>query len=165
MKVLKKRAVAIVIDSFVIGFLLAGAMELFKSWSPSTDNFFTTIIALSLMLLQLLRDLLFRNASLGKMIMGLRIYDDNWEKPSVFAIIKRSAITSFAGLAIMYKAIFMTGNYLTLFDCEANYAHTRVIDKKVFKKLKKEIADIPGDFAKKMTEAYNSYLRDCYSKG
>ena len=165
MKVLKKRTIAFMIDTFIFAFLIAGFMELLKSWNPDIEKLIITIFDFSLLSLFILRDLVFRNASLGKIIMGLRIYDDKWEKPSVFAIIKRSAITSFGGMAVMYKELFVNGNFISVFDLEANHAHTRVIDKKVYETIKKEIQDNPGDFANKMTEAYNSYLRDCYSKG
>ena len=165
MKVLKKREIAFLIDTFVFAFLFVGIMELLKSWNPDIAKFVVKIFGLPILSLQLLRDLPFLNASLGKQIMGLRIYDDNWQKPNVFTIIKRSFITSFGGLAILYKEVFVTGNYISLFDFEAKYAHTHVIDKKVFETLKEEIRGEPGDFAKKMTEAYNRYLRDCYIKG
>ena len=89
---MKKRMIASAIDWGIITIIAA----LLSVWLPDyrTEGLKRNIILLFLALAILFKDLLFRNASLGKWLMGLRIHQSTGErkKASVSSIIKRNAV-------------------------------------------------------------------------
>ena len=159
MKILKKRATAIFIDCSILVFVMAGLAEIFKLYLPVLADW------VELLLITLFfKDALFQNASIGKKIVGIEIYDVNWDKPTFKALVKRSVFMYTAGYVLMYKLYFIDGTFIDIFDWERERLHTRVIDKKVYKELSEEAKKEGSNFSKKMSELYDAYLRDLYMK-
>ena len=159
MKVLKKRVVAVLIDSFILISVLVLLQELLSIYKINIGNWDFLIVFLFF-----IRDFVFRNASIGKKILGLRIYYNNWKVPNFRLLLKRSIIVSTVGYVLLWKAKFVDGCVINFFDYERDKLGTRVIDKKIYNELKAEAESKEGDFSKNMTELYNSYLRNTYIK-
>lgn len=95
-----KRAVAFAIDWNLIFIISMAVLVSGKNFNmqylitPSTEMFSSGNVILGILcfiLLPLTRDLLFRNASIGKMIMGLRVVDPvSGNPPDVINLIKRN---------------------------------------------------------------------------
>lgn len=90
-KTIIKRAIAYIIDWNLIFIISIAVLISEKNFSveylivPSTDMFSPVNVILGLlcfMALPLIKDLIFRNASLGKLIMGLRVVDAATGKPA-----------------------------------------------------------------------------------
>ena len=161
-KLFKKRALAYLIDVFLFAFVY----ELFRKYIArfvlitNTWGYFVIIIPF------LLRDLIFRNGSVGKKITGLIVVDNKWDIPGVGIIIKRAAITSF-GHILLYRFRLLNENWemACLAELEWEYSRfkARVVEKKVFKALKEKtfvdgIVDID-----KMNQLYEKHLYSEYS--
>ena len=159
MKIFKKRSIAFLIDGFVFGAILVFCQELFNKYWGYLRNW-----DLLLIFLFFLRDFVFRNASLGKKILGLAVYDNNWQSPKLSVLVKRSFLTATVGYALTWKAKFVNGDFISIFDWEREKLGTRVIDKKVYRELESIAKNQNGEFAKNMTELYNQYLRGLYLK-
>ena len=159
MKILKKRAIACFIDAFIYSSLLEGLRFLI----PDVINFWIKIpiLGITIFLPFFARDIVFRNASIGKKLLGISIYDKQWKKPSFKLLFLRS-LYSIVLFAMFYKIVFVHGNYIGIFDSERNKFETVVIDRKVLKNLEKEAKKMKGDYCANMTELYNAYLRDLY---
>ena len=161
MKVLKKRIFALFFDSFILGVYY----EMCRRFLPEWFSYLGSLGYVLLLSPFVLKDLVFRNASIGKKIMGLRIYDINWQKPSFSVLIKRTCIVSVLGFAQFWRALFVNGNYIAIFDMERDKMKTFVIDKKVYKKLREDVENETGKIDNQiMTARYNQYLRDLYIK-
>ena len=165
MKVFKKRVIAFIADIFLICSILVVCDEVLSSFFVNVSRFDIFI----LLFLVSFKDCIFINASLGKKIMGLRIYDSNWEKPKLFHSIKRTLATYFLAPFMIFRSyVSLNGpdyvDKLGFFNLEKNVLKSFVIDKKVYKKLKADAEGMDGNFADNMTELYMMYLRDIYSK-
>ena len=158
MKIFKKRAIAILIDSFMYTPVLVMCDKLLELLG--IDNIGSW--GLLLIIPFLFKDLIFRNASIGKKIMGIVIYDNDWKSPSIKKMLKRSALMYTIGYVLLFKHKFVDGQIIHIFDWERNVLGTRVIDKKVFKELEFIAKNQDQDFSQSMTELYNKYLRDLY---
>ena len=159
MKILKKRAIALIIDSFWFAPYMVLVLELLKFLNVPLGSW---VVLLFLPLFA--RDIVFRNASIGKKIMGIRIYDNDWKAPGFFVLLKRSFFVITVGYVLLWKAKFVDGEVINFFDFEREKLGTRVVDKKVYANLKEEAEQLEGDFKKNMTELYNAYLRNTYMK-
>jgi hypothetical protein len=157
MKIIKKRALAALIDSFIMGTFFVIFQELTKLFEFSIGNW-----DLLLLIPFFCRDFTFRNASIGKKILGIAVYDEKWKYPSLKKIFVRSIVISTAGYVIFFKFKFIDGNLIQFLDWERDKLGTRVVDKKVFKRLSQESESYGGDFSKNMTELYHEYLRNLY---
>ncbi|MBQ8719985.1 MAG: RDD family protein [Clostridia bacterium] len=159
MKILKKRALAAIIDVFVLG-LIIGFVQFLNPNLFGDKGYLLILFIIPLFL----RDILFRNASLGKVLCRISVYDNDWKAPSLWLLIKRSFLTATIGYGIFMKSKFIDGGIVSLFDWERDALGTRVIDKRVYKELEIIAKNRNGDFAKNMTELYNEYLRGLYLK-
>lgn len=162
MKTLKKRAVAGAIDYFVFAFVLAILTIVFADvW----ETFFQEYsFALPFVFIPLFfRDILFGNASLGKRIVGIKIYDKNWKKPSLKILFKRSVGTSTIVAVLLFKSILVDENPISCIDWERNTFGTMVVDKKVYAEIDAEARQMGGDYEKNMTELYLARLREQHS--
>ena len=157
MKIIKKRALAILIDSFIMGTFFVIFQELTKLFEFSIGNW-----DLLLLIPFFCRDFTFRNASIGKKILGIAVYDEKWQYPSLKKIFVRSIVISTVGYVIFFKFKFIDGNIIQFLDWERDKLGARVIDKKVFRRLSQEAENQGGDFRKNMTELYHEYLRNLY---
>lgn len=159
MKIIKKRVLALLVDSFILGSIIAILQLIFP------DLFLDNVFWACLIVVPFVcRDFVFRNASIGKKLFGIAIYDKNWKKPTFILLLKRSFLTATVGYVLAWKYRFIDGNTLLLIDWERETLGTMVIDKKVYNELSFTAEQNSGDFAKNMTELYNEYLRRLYSK-
>ena len=158
MKIIKKRSIAALIDAFIMGMILVLFEAVFKSFNIKIGNW-----DLLLFIPCFCRDCLFGNASIGKKILGIAIYDDKWKRPGVKKLFLRSLLMSTVGYALFLKFKFVDGSLISILDWERDKFGTRVIDKKVLKRLSEEAQKQKGDFAQNMTELYNAYLRSLYN--
>ena len=159
MKILKKRAIAYLIDAFIYGFIV----EFFRFIVlklPNNPNWWLPLVFLPIFC----RDVLFKNASIGKKLIGIAIYDNDWKSPRIPLLIKRSLLVSTVGYVILLRSYSMHGDKISVIDWERDTLGTRVIDKKLFKRISEEASAMDGDYAKNMTELYNAYLRGIYIK-
>ncbi len=166
MKILKKRILAFVIDSFFLGLLLMDFLDIIARINSNVDfidfeSFFAVLF--------IFKDCIFINGSLGKKIMGLVVYNANWQRPSFVHSLKRTVATNFIAPFMFFKAfISFSGpdhvDKLRFFSWEKNVLNSFVIDKKVYRKLKADAEGMDGNFSYNMTELYMMYLRDIYSK-
>ncbi|MBE6644526.1 MAG: hypothetical protein E7612_03995 [Ruminococcaceae bacterium] len=157
MKIFKKRCLAYIIDAFIYSFLLVFFHEFV--YTPTQP-----LVNLILFCPFFLKDCLFGNASIGKKIVGIVVYDNCWNKPTLMLSIKRTVMTSIFGYILIWKSVFIGGSKMVLFEWEKNVIKTFVIDKKVYKNLKADAEKMDGEFSKNMTELYMMYLRDFYLK-
>ena len=162
MKILKKRLFASFIDHLIIAIIMA-LIQYFFPWF--FDNMLGAFPILMIYSPIVLRDLIFGNASIGKKMLGIRVYDiRTWKKPSVGLSILRAAASITVVQVIMYRSMRVTGDFIDVFDWERDHLHTMVIDKNVYLRLRNEAEKMKGDFAKNMTDLYNSYLSGIYIK-
>lgn len=161
MKIFEKRVVAILIDGFVFGAIYTLFKELVI---PKQFLELGLIFYLILFFPLFCKDLFFRNASLGKKIMGIEIFDCNWKKPKGYILIKRAFLMLTVGYVIAYKSFFVDKDNFRIFDYEREKLGTYVIDKKVFAKLSEEAKEKTGPFEINMNKLYQDYLRSNYLK-
>ena len=162
MKVFKKRVFAFLIDSFFIAFIVSDLlflMEIININHSGFESFFA--------LLFVLKDCVFKNGSLGKKIMGLAIYNVNWQRPRFVHSLKRTVASYFYILFFMCRRLYNrreeNTEKMTFFLWEKNTMNAFVIDKKVYEKLKANAEQMDGIFSDNMTELYMMYLRDIYA--
>ena len=159
MKILKKRAIACLIDSFLFGIILVLFSELLKSWGVRFNN-----VELILFIPFFMRDIMFRNASIGKRMLGISVYDTDWKKPKLSHLMKRSFFMMGVGYVIYWKSKLTDGNAIDVVDYERETLNSYVIDNKVYKKLADRAGQMDGDFSTNMSCLYNEYLRNLYMK-
>ena len=70
----------------------------------------------------------------------------------------------YRGFFLLFRAKFVDGDKIALIDEERNAFDTVVIDKKIYKRLKKECEDQNKDYRTNMMSMYNEYLRNIYMK-
>lgn len=162
MKILKKRAFALIIDSFVFAFFAVPILELLPEWVNQLGG----IVYIPVFIPFFCRDIVFRNASIGKKIMGIAVYDKNWHAPKFRTLIFRSFLTSTVVYVMAYKAKFIDGNMMSVIDWEREHIKTMVIDKNILTEIKQSFIEENGKEldADQITKKYNAYLRDIYLK-
>lgn len=157
MKNLKKRAIAFFVDAFVI----AGIFELSKLVMDKNGlGYYNKTTYILLLLCLVFRDALFRNASLGKKLVGLAVYDEKWSKPRISRLVVRATLSLSVGYIILIKCKLTDGNLLPFFDFERDHLRARTVDKKLLKDLCACTTDDPAQ----ITRAYDDYLRMIYGK-
>ena len=159
MKIFKKRVIALLIDSFVIGLFIVPLLGAF----PFMYDYDIVLVAIILVPLSL-RDLVFRNASIGKKLLRISIYDMNWKKPNFITLIKRSLLSPTVGYLSLFKFWAVDNDVYLIFSWERNVLKTQVIDDKVYKELAEQAKNMQGDFIPNMNELYDMYLKDFYQK-
>ena len=162
MKILKKRAFAAVIDGFITGILF----ELGRVLVPTVFYKSPVLIFIASLFYIFCGDLIFGNASIGKKLLGIRIYDcKTWEKPQAAHLIKRNVlITSPLGQSHFIKSKISDEGVINFLDWERDVLGTLVIDEKIYAKIRAEADEKGGDFCKNMSELYWRYLRSVYMK-
>ena len=161
MKILKKRIIAHAIDVFMLSFGIAG-IQFFLA--PDLFSNGRAPLLILFMLPLGFRDFVFRNASIGKKIVGICVFDKDFNVPSF----KTLFIRGFYGTTVEYlmfsKAMHLDGEYISLFDWERDKIGTFVIDKKVFAELSEIAKKQEGNYSKNMRDLYNEYIRHTYLK-
>ena len=157
MKILKKRIFALIFDGFIIGALISIFQLLVPNFADKIK-----LEVLLLIVLYLFKDFTFRNASIGKKIMGISIYTIRWSKPNFSQLLKRSAVMATMGNVLYWKSKRLEGNTAAIIDWERDKLKTVVIDNEVFKKLSEEAKSLNGNYADNMTKLYAKYITEIY---
>ena len=112
MKVMKKRLIALLIDGFIFGVLY----ELCRTFL--FDAFFELgVLSYVIMFLPFIfKDCVFKNASIGKKVVGICIFTTKWDQPSIFALAKRTLYMSTIGYALWFKIKCSGESLMLLFD-------------------------------------------------
>ena len=158
MKILKKRILATSIDYFVYGFCFALVLESFGVIISSEAMYAVCVIPLIFF-----KDCVFRNASLGKRMLGVSIYTIDWQMPTMVDLIKRLFYQYIVG-SFVYLRVRFGGNWMDYFEWEIDTTKMIVIDNKVFERLKKEIEEDGANFQTEMSKRYKAYLASIYMK-
>jgi hypothetical protein len=158
---LEKRILAILIDGFVFGAIYT----LLKDFVIPEPFFKLGLISYLILFIPLFcKDMLFGNASLGKKVMGIKIYTTDWKKPTPLLLFKRALFMMTKGYLIWMKSTFAEKNDIAVFDYEREVLGTYAIEDAVCQKLKKEANAKSGSFESNMSELYTAYLRSLYLK-
>ena len=158
MKIMKKRLIALLIDGFILGafYELCRLILLDAFWE---FGILCYIIVFSPFIF---KDCIFRGSSIGKKIVGLRVFTTKWEQPSIWLLAKRTLYMSTIGYALWWRIKLRGESMMCLFDWEQRVLGTTVIDKNVFRELKEKAQDEDGDFSNNLLNLYNNYLREHY---
>jgi len=134
-KILFKRKIAAFIDYLILGTMLTvcGFSDM-PEWfwgirfrvgalpvSLPSIGFFAVLFLIAL------KDFLFRNASLGKKIMGLCILDENGTVPNVKIMLKRGFFMQTAGYVTYLRYCFSDGDIV---EWELQHLKTQVVSQK-----------------------------------
>ena len=160
MKVFKKRICAVFVDSFVFGLIIASLQLLIPNITVDRSPIFYLLLLFPFFM----RDFIFKGASIGKKLLGIRIYDKNWESPSFSVLLKRSFLTTFVGYFMCFKIKFVDGSIIDIIDLERDKLGTRVVDKKILKEIKKQVELLDGEYTENMSKLYDGYVLNLYLK-
>lgn len=156
-RLFRKRAVALLADGFVFAIFYELLRRYITVFVSITDSWGYFIVFIPL----ILRDLCFRNCSVGKKLTGLIVVDDKWSVPSVSTVAKRSAVATL-GHVLLFR--FKVHNKSWKMAChdelewEYSQLNARVVEKKVFMALK-EKASVNGVLdITKMDQLYEEHL-------
>ena len=156
MKIFKKRFIAFVIDLLILGCLIF----ILKQFVTIRKNSFEYA---ALFLPLFFRDFIFKGASIGKAIVGIRIYGKEWESPSFFLLLKRSVLTSFFVVrALLHDGKILGSDVVFVYYLERDKLGTKVIDKKVFKRINSEARLLSGSYIENMNKLYDDYMKSLY---
>ena len=161
MGIIKKRILAFLIDFFVLAggiWLALTAFNLMWLFMLDYDSF---ILA---MMLIVFKDCVFKNASLGKKLMRISVYNTHWRRPTFAALIKRTFYSHTIGLCLIVKIRFTNGSFSEFLEWEKKTTKTIVIDSDIYAKFKKEIDENGEDYSRGMTKRYNEYISYMYLK-
>ena len=103
------------------------------------------------------KDLMFKNASLGKRMMGLIILDDKWNVPNAKQIFKRGVTMTVMGMVVYSKTYMTEGDFE---GWELSKSHTRVMPKSTFERLKGIAQKTSGSFEDNMDILYYQLLSE-----
>ena len=164
MKIYRKTGIADVIDNLIHA-LLIGMLIYFVPFFKGND----LIFYLLLIYLGNFRDFIFKGASIGKRIMGIRVYDKNWKTPCCSVLFRRSCYVSSMHFVKWKYSMHPNTKYsdisiLDVIDSEREKFGTRIVDKKVFKRFSKEAKLREGRWEDNMSRIYDEYILCTYSK-
>lgn len=160
MKIIKKRAFAYVIDCLLIGIILVASNKIFISFGVDISKFNIVIV----IFLSSFKDCVFINASVGKKLLGVAVYNKKWNKPTLLHSLKRTLSTFIVAPISLCRISAFHMDKMIFLNWEKNVLQSFVIDKNVYKKLTVDAQGVDGNFSDNMTELYMMYLRDIYSK-
>lgn len=162
MKMYEKRVVAYLIDIFLFAISYEVARQLLSKLVEEP-----TRIATFLVIPFVFRDMVFRNASLGKKILGIVVLDLKWQKPPIRLMLKRAVLENTMGILHCYKSFFLGEKGITLIsyiDWEMSNTKAFVIDKKMKMEIEKEIPASMEKREEKMSALYMKHMREAYYK-
>ena len=123
----KKILIAIYIDTFVIAFVLALLQVVLNIENVIVFMLFYFALAY---LLFMFFPLMFKNASIGMLIMELRIVDKDYKVPHIKLILKRGIFVPLLGFAIFRSRLGYIDN---LFEWEIKHYDSAVVSEELQK--------------------------------
>ena len=156
MNILVKRLFAFIIDLLILGCLIF----ILKQFVTIRAN---SLEYAALFLPLFFRDFTFKGASIGKKIIGIRVYNKDWETPKFSLLLKRTFILMF----LNFDAIFLKGDVvgdgvIDTVNTEYKKLGTRVVETKVFDRFSAEAKSLDGNFAENMNKLYDDYMKSIY---
>ena len=158
MKILKKRGTATMIDLWVFGSILALLNMYVLDYIPGENKIILLMLAFPAC------DALFGNASLGKKLLGLKIYDKFWRKPSLKVLYVRKFVTNIWGSKLFMSAAMSDKNFLPVFDLEREKCGTYVVDKEMYEEFNRKALEKGGNYTDNMCALFAAYLVENYRK-
>ena len=156
----RNRIIASLIDLCIIGTILAictmFAPEWFWGFTFKIGAVPVSIPSVGFVLLIVIfcfKDVLFRNASLGKKIMNLIIVDNEWNIPPVKTLMKRGILMPTWGYVTLIKNL--SGDF-SIENWEIDNLRTKVIDRYLFQEMKQECQTMGGNYKNNMDKLYYS---------
>lgn len=128
MSIIKKRAFAFAIDCFVY----AAFMVAFQKLLPSVYNWIViegSILKIILAFPLCIKDIVFRNASIGKKIFRLAVVNEEMKPPSPVKLMIRAFIMTTVGYILFWKNIILKEDMSSLVSFEKDKLKTMVIEK------------------------------------
>ena len=156
MKILTKRAIATVIDIIVL-ITIIELILLYIYNGNLSDMSILRHVWLFLVCFGM-KDAIFKNASIGKKILGIAIYRKNLSKPTRNETIIRTSKMTFIGAFILLKCLIAKSSLLSFFEWEKNELNTMVIDNDTFCLIQSKASEENND----LSIAYNEYLKSIY---
>ena len=159
MKIYTKRTIAALIDIFVVAFASVVCIKI-VSFLPGIS---TQIISRACVLGEIfLRDLICKNASIGKKVMGLMVLDENWEVPKRSFLIGRAFFSSTIGYYRYILMWFRKENKTEFFEWEKEHLKAYVVDVKVYDELKEKTSGNADKYKEEMSLLYEEYIYKQY---
>lgn len=157
MKVFGKRVVALIIDiSLLVICMLSFRYLLDKYGVPNNNGH------LLLLFVYISKDILFKNASIGKKIMNIAIYNNFWRTPKPLLLIKRRFFMILDGAIMLLKILYKKESLFKFFEWERERFGTMVVDLNVYRELESKAKSEDGYYSDNMTRLYNEYLENLY---
>ncbi|MBR2634560.1 MAG: RDD family protein [Clostridia bacterium] len=125
MEVLRKRLIAFFFDALILGvfYSIFKRIFLWLNMEPNSISYFLFISPF------FFKDIVFRNASVGKKIVGLAIYNKDGSIPNFKLLIKRSFLMTTIGYLYFCKGFFVDKKYYSaLIEWEEKTFGTKVVN-------------------------------------
>lgn len=125
MTILLKRSIAFFIDALFLGMFFTVFKKVFilLSFEPNSFSYFLLLIPF------FFKDIVFRNASVGKKIMGISILNKDGSIPDFKLLIKRAFLMTGIGYIYAWKGFFIDKKYYSaLIEWEEKSFGTSVVD-------------------------------------
>ena len=159
MKVYGKGIVAEFIDAFIYAFLIV-LLDFHFPFLKERD----IVFYLLLLYTEQIKEIVFKGVTIGRIIMKIRIYDSNWEKPSVAIMLKRWHLVTGMQTYKAHRLFVERYSKMEIIEAELNTFGTRLIEIKEFKRFSEEAKALPGRWQDNMCRLYDAYLFKLYDK-
>ena len=109
-----------------------------------------------------IKEIIFKGVTVGRMLMKIRIYDSNWEKPCTAVMLKRWHLVIRMQMVGAVGFNVIRHSKMEIIEAELNTFGTRLITKKDFKRFNEEAKALPGRWQDNMSRLYDAYLFKLY---
>ena len=166
MKTYKKEGIADAIDNLTYALIVCSLIYFIPFLQGRDLLFYFLLITQPIEM----KDFIFKGASIGKKIMGIRIYNENWKSPSYSILYRRSCYIG--GLRFVknrpqgrrWYGLADDVTILDIINIEREKFGTRLVDNKVFKRISAEAKLKEGRWEDNMSKMYDEYIMCVYSK-
>ena len=131
MAVLLKRSIAFFVDAIILGVFFSVFKIIFISLDFELNSFSYFLFLTPIFF----KDIVFRNASIGKKIVGIAIFSRDGSIPDFKILIKRAFLMTIVGYFYFWKGFFIDKCYYsTLIEWEDKNFGTKVVNLKALRK-------------------------------